>query len=91
MFLSEIHCGFLDAPDHGIEQSSNDVVDSVMSFSCDHGYRLQGSANRTCTTQGTWDGVEAKCVGQSLIKNSHVLVNSAVRARKGLINLAVLR
>ena len=91
MFLSEINCGFLDAPDHGVEQSSNDVVDSVVSFSCDRGYRLQGSANRTCTTQGTWDGVETMCVGQSLINNSHVLVNSAVCARKGLINLTVLR
>ena len=54
------------------------MVDSVVTFSCDRGYRLQGSARRRCTTQGTWDGVNAKCVGQSythseLDKLTHVL------------------
>ena len=64
MILAEIHCGHLNAPYHGRKQDSNDVVDSVVSFSCDYGFRIQGSANRTCTTEGTWDGVEASCTGQ---------------------------
>ena len=65
MIFAVIHCGSLNTPSHGSKQGSNDVVDSVVSFSCDHGYRLEGSARRTCATQGIWDGVEAKCVGQS--------------------------
>ena len=64
IFVAEIHCGPLIALPHGSNQGSNDVVDSVVTFSCDRGYRLQGSARRTCTTQGTWDGVNAVCVGQ---------------------------
>ena len=64
-YVAAIHCGHLDAPSHGSKQGSSDVVDSVVTFSCDRGYRLQGSANRMCTTQGTWDVLEAKCVGQS--------------------------
>jgi len=64
MTVAEIHCGRLDAPSHGSKQGDNDTVDSVMSFSCNRGFRFQGSLNRTCTTQGTWDGVEAKCAGK---------------------------
>ena len=63
IILAEIHCGHLIVPFHGSKQGSNEVVDSVMSFSCDRGYRLDGSARRTCTTQGTWDGVNTECVG----------------------------
>ena len=63
--LAEIHCGLLNEPNHGSKQGSNDVVDSVVSFACDRGYKLQGSDIRKCTTQGTWDGVNAVCIGQS--------------------------
>ena len=69
MILAEIHCSPLNAPNRGSKQGSNDTVDSVVSFSCDRGYRLQGSARRTCTTLGNWDGVEAKCVGEPFITN----------------------
>ena len=64
MLLPAIHCGSLDEPNHGSKEASNDLVGAVVTFSCDHGYRLNGSAKRTCTTQGTWNGAAAKCVGQ---------------------------
>ena len=64
MILAEIYCGHLNAPSHGSKQGSHDTVDSIMLFACDHGYRLQGSARRTCNTNGTWTGVNAECVGQ---------------------------
>ena len=63
IIVTEIHCGLLITPSNGSNEGNNDLVDSVVTFSCDHGYRLQGSANRTCTTQGTWDGVSAVCEG----------------------------
>ena len=65
IILPAIHCGSLDEPNHGSKEASNDVVDAVVTFSCEHGYRLIGSATRTCTTQGTWNGVAANCFGQS--------------------------
>ena len=68
----------MNTPSHGSKQGSSDVVDSVVTFSCDRGYRLQGSASRTCTTNGTWDGVNAECVGQS--HTNYVLENLAVCA-----------
>ena len=60
----EIHCGSLETPTHGSKIGSNDVVDSVVTFSCDYGFRLNGSALRNCTDQETWDGKVTTCVGQ---------------------------
>ena len=82
VILAVTHCGRLDLPSHGSKQGTSNVVGSVMSFSCDRGYRLQGSASRTCTTEGTWDGVEAQCVGQSWI---HYVIDKIIEGgRKGL-------
>ena len=67
LILAETHCGSLHAPNHGSMEDSSDAVDTVVTFSCDRGYRLQGSEKRKCTTQGTWDGVETKCIGQLVI------------------------
>ena len=67
IILAEIHCDSLEAPSHGSKQGSNETVDSVVTFTCDRGYRLQGSLKRQCTERGTWDGVEPMCVGQLLI------------------------
>ena len=71
MPFAEIHCGVLDSPTHGSKQGSNDVVDSVVTFSCDRGYRLHGSLERKCTGQGTWDGRKSECVGQFSFNYDH--------------------
>ena len=81
VILAVIHCGRLDVPSHGNKQGTSNVIDSVMSFSCDRGYRQQGSARRTCTSEGTWDGVEAQCVGQSWIH--YVIDKISEGGRKG--------
>ena len=60
----EIHCGSLETPTNGSKIGSNDVVNSVVTFSCDYGFRINGSALRNCTDQETWDGEVATCVGQ---------------------------
>ena len=83
MILAETHCGHLNAPFHGSKQGSSDVVDSVVSFSCDRGYRLQGSEERKCITNGTWDGVKADCVGQ--LYSNDVLDNLATWDRSSLV------
>ena len=61
-----LHCGSLETPSNGTQNSSTDVVDSVATFSCDYGFRLDGSAQRSCTNDGYWNGIEATCVGQSV-------------------------
>ena len=78
VILTVTHCGRLDVPSHGSKQGTSNVVDSVVTFSCDRGYRLQGSENRTCTSDGTWDGEEAQCNGQSWI---HYVIGKVTKRR----------
>ena len=35
--------------------------EDVCSFTCDTGYELTGSENRTCQSDGTWSGISAMC------------------------------
>ena len=59
--VPEIHCGDLEAPSNGTKHGSSDVVDSTMTFSCDVGFRLEGSEQRHCTEDGHWNGTKATC------------------------------
>ena len=81
MILAVKHCAPLNAPSHGSKQGSSDAFDSVVTFSCNRGYRLQGSASRKCLADELWDGVEAQCVGQSRIH--YVVDNISEDGRKG--------
>ena len=64
-FSVEIHCDSLETPSNGSKIGSNDVVDSVLMFSCDYGFRLSGSAQRSCSCMetGVWNGTDAICDG----------------------------
>ena len=55
----EIHCGSVATPSHGNVIGNNDVVDSVLMISCDYGFRLSGSAHRSCMENGVWNGNDA--------------------------------
>ena len=61
--IAEIHCGSLVAPTHGSASGSSDTVGSVVMFSCDAGFRLIGSSQRTCQQNGDWDGDDVTCDG----------------------------
>jgi len=39
----------------------NSVAGDVCTFTCDEGYQLSGSENRTCGGDGTWDGTTSTC------------------------------
>ena len=54
----------MEAPRDGSMSGDSRSVGSEKKFSCQKGYRLEGSKKRICTEAGTWDGVEAVCVGQ---------------------------
>ena len=60
-------CGRLDKPTNGkIEPKScrggNIYYGHECSFSCEYGYVLQGSAVRSCLSDGTWSGTQTHCV-----------------------------
>ena len=53
---------------NGTKRGSDTTYPSEVIFSCDDGFNLRGSANRECTADGTWNGVETICEGRTLLK-----------------------
>lgn len=62
-FLPAIQCGELGPPVHGTMIGSGTAYGSVIRFVCNNGYRVIGSAERTCQADGTWNGQDAICEG----------------------------
>jgi len=56
-------CGDPGIPSHGIGLGDEFGVDSVVRFSCEPGYTLRGSSERTCQANGSWSGVQPECEG----------------------------
>lgn len=42
--------------------SGDEVTDEICGVTCDPGYTLSGSENRTCLSDHTWSGEEAVCL-----------------------------
>ncbi|KAI8507111.1 hypothetical protein Bbelb_155500 [Branchiostoma belcheri] len=53
-------CPTPDAPTNGVVTGSNSLGDTV-TYSCDSGYNLVGSATRTCQTDLTWTASAPTC------------------------------
>uniref|UniRef100_A0A669EYE9 CUB and Sushi multiple domains 2 n=1 Tax=Oreochromis niloticus TaxID=8128 RepID=A0A669EYE9_ORENI len=53
-------CGDPGVPVHGIRLGEEFTVGSVVRFSCEPGYALKGSPERTCLTR-TWNGTKPLC------------------------------
>lgn len=53
---------FLNIPENGNKSSDSRKEGSVASFTCNHGYELHGSVDRTCQGDGTWTGSSVSCV-----------------------------
>ena len=55
-------CGPLGDPSNGeVDTSAGTYFEDVAVYSCDSGYKLNGSAKRTCQANGQWDGSEPTC------------------------------
>ncbi|KAI8507154.1 mannose binding [Branchiostoma belcheri] len=63
-------CSTLAAPTNGAVTGSNSLGDTV-TYSCDSGYNLVGSATRTCQADLTWSGSYSICKG--ICSNGYVL------------------
>ena len=55
-------CPRLTAPDNGMIDCTGSLFEDTCTFSCDDGYELTGSENRTCQSDQTWSGTEPMCV-----------------------------
>ena len=57
-------CGDPGMPPHGARLGGEEFkTKSLLRFSCEAGYNLIGSAERTCLHNGTWSGTQPVCQG----------------------------
>ena len=60
-----INYTFLETPSNGQQHFPDKSVEgAIASFTCDKGYKLEGSAERTCQGNGEWTGTDATCVSK---------------------------
>nr|XP_057944796.1 CUB and sushi domain-containing protein 1-like isoform X2 [Doryrhamphus excisus] len=60
--LSPGMCGDMGVPPHGNRLGGEEFkTKSLLRFSCEAGYNLIGSAERTCLHNGTWSGTQPVC------------------------------
>ena len=62
----DIRCDILSTPSNGGMSCSSGRVGvgyegDTCSFTCNTGYELTGSDNRTCQSNGSWSGSEVLC------------------------------
>ena len=58
-------CGDPGTPTNGQRSLSSTTNNSVVTYSCDVGYKLQGSNSRTCQSDGQWSASVPQCNGMS--------------------------
>ncbi|KAI4529747.1 hypothetical protein MG293_020425 [Ovis ammon polii] len=54
-------CGDPGTPAHGSQLGEEFKAKSLLRFSCEMGYQLRGSAERTCLLNGSWSGLQPVC------------------------------
>ncbi|XP_073482747.1 CUB and sushi domain-containing protein 1 [Aquarana catesbeiana] len=54
-------CGDPGIPAHGSRLGNEFRIKSLLRFSCEMGYTLMGSTERTCLLNGSWSGVQPTC------------------------------
>uniref|UniRef100_A0AAQ4NRM6 CUB and Sushi multiple domains 2 n=1 Tax=Gasterosteus aculeatus aculeatus TaxID=481459 RepID=A0AAQ4NRM6_GASAC len=62
-------CGDPGTPVHGIRLGEEFTVGAAVRFSCEPGYLLKGSPERTCLANGSWLGTQAECHGKAYFWN----------------------
>ncbi|XP_070689494.1 sushi domain-containing protein 2 [Pempheris klunzingeri] len=57
-----VSCGRLPTPRNGKKNGTHYLDGNTLSFTCNDGYVLFGSTERTCLDDGTWTGEQPYCV-----------------------------
>ena len=63
---SVVNCSDPGTPTNGQHNLPNTTYNSVVTYTCDVGYTLQGSNSRTCQSNGKWSGSVPQCNGMSV-------------------------
>lgn len=68
LYCAVISCGWLSPPNNGKKEGTIYLQGATVQLSCDDGYTLEGSAERTCQANGQWSGEDTNCVVPSMNK-----------------------
>ena len=86
-------CPSLTIPDNGmISCSLGDFsYEDICSFTCNTGYELTGSAERTCQSDGSWSGSPVSCIimecSSSLVPMNSMLADSCSSTYQSMCEL----
>uniref|UniRef100_A0A8C1T0R1 Sushi domain containing 2 n=1 Tax=Cyprinus carpio TaxID=7962 RepID=A0A8C1T0R1_CYPCA len=78
-------CGWLSPPNHGQKEGTLYLEGANVTFSCNSGYSLYGSHERTCQADGKWSGEDAHCVAD----NTLAIVLGSVGAVLALVVMVI--
>ena len=67
-------CGDPGTLTNGQRSLSSTTYNSVVTYTCDVGYTLQGSNSRTCQSNGQWSGNLPQC--QRMLKGCNIGIHS---------------
>ncbi|KAM9841672.1 sushi domain-containing protein 2 [Aulostomus maculatus] len=62
-----ISCGWLAPPTNGKKEGTTYLRGAKVRLSCDDGYSIEGSEERTCLENGRWSGEDTTCVAYSYV------------------------
>uniref|UniRef100_A0A3B5LRS1 Sushi domain containing 2 n=1 Tax=Xiphophorus couchianus TaxID=32473 RepID=A0A3B5LRS1_9TELE len=57
-----VSCGWLPAPRNGKKNGTHYLQGKTLGFTCNEGYILYRSTERTCLKEGTWTGEQPYCI-----------------------------
>ncbi|XP_068102447.1 sushi domain-containing protein 2 isoform X2 [Hyperolius riggenbachi] len=57
-----VSCGWIGPPGNGAKNGTTYLSGFTITFSCDSGFVLTGSKERTCQDNGIWSGTPAQCL-----------------------------
>ena len=63
VFLVAVDCGKLLAPRNGSMYGEDATYPNFVTFRCNQGFDMRGSAYRRCLYNGTWSGLNTTCEG----------------------------
>lgn len=61
ILCTAVTCGYLFQPYNGKVEWNSQSVGSVATYTCNTGFTLAGSGERTCQQDGEWSGVKPYC------------------------------
>jgi CUB/sushi domain-containing protein len=62
LICEAVHCDLVVPPENGVIHYTNGITySSIAVISCNEGYHLTGSGNRSCEADGSWSGTQPFC------------------------------